>query len=309
MLYIICAIKKYICLIEGDAIVKMKRTLAFQASRLFLGLGFIGIIALAALFGTQRYSALAQSPPSYVRVIHASPFVGTADVFVDGTKLLSSFQFGAVTDYVAVPPGPHKVQIALVGKGIGASVISETLAVSPGVVYTVAATGATPSSLSLKVFIDSNLLTPGTAKLRVYQLSPDAGSVSMDTGGKTLLSGIGYQGASNYLSIPAGTYTLGVDSSTNNASLHVSATLKSNTVTSVFAVGLVHGSPNIQLVTSQVQGLPGVPNTGSDPNALSQEDNVQPLASWAWLVGCMSLLLIGSGIFIRRLLAKRQSGI
>lgn len=283
---------------------KMKRTLAFQASRLFLGLGFIGIIVLTALFGTQRYSALAQSPPSYVRVIHASPFVGTADVFVDGTKLLSSFQFGAVTDYVAVPPGPHKVQIALVGKGIGASVISETLAVSPGVVYTVAATGATPSSLSLHVFVDSNLLTPGTAQLRVYQLSPDAGSVSVDTGGKSLVSGIGYLSASNYLAIPAGSYNIGMDSP-NNASLHVSATLKANTVTSVFAVGLFHGSPNVQLVTTQVQGLPGVPNTGSDPNALSQEDNVQPLASWAWLVGCMSLLLIGSGIFIRRLLAKQ----
>ena len=284
---------------------KMQRSSAYQASRLFLGLGFIGIIAFAAFFGIQRRTASAVSP-SYVRIIHASPFVGTADVFVDGAKLLSSFQFGAVTAYVAVPAGPHKVQIALVGKGIGASVISETLAVSPGVAYTVAATGADPSSLSLQVFIDNNLLSPGTAKLRVYQLSPDAGSVSMDTGGNTLLSGIGYQGASNYLAIAAGTYTLGVDSSTNSASLHVSATLKANTVTSVFSVGLVHGSPNIQLVTAQVQGLPGVPNTGSDPHALSQEDNVQPLAVWTWLVGFMSLVLIGSGIFMRRLLAKQQ---
>ncbi len=240
---------------------KMKRTLASLVRRLFLALGIIGIITIAALFGIQRQNVSAASP-SYVRVIHASPFVGTADVFVDGTKLLSSFQFGAVTDYVAVPAGPHKVQIALVGKGIGASVISETLAVSPGVAYTVAATGATPSSLALQVFIDNNLLSPGTAKLRVYQLSPDAGSVSMDTGGNSLLSGIGYQSASNYLAISAGSYTLGVDSS-SNASLHVSATLKANTVTSIFAVGLVNGTPNIQLVTSQVQGLPGVPNCRS----------------------------------------------
>ncbi len=283
---------------------KMKRTLAFQASRLFLGFGFVGIIAFAALFGIQSHSTSAASP-SYVRVIHASPFVGTADVFVDGTKLLSSFQFGAVTDYVAIPAGPHKVQIALVGKGIGASVISETLAVSPGVAYTVAATGADPSSLSLQVFIDNNLLSPGTAKLRVYQLSPDAGTVSVDTGGNTLLSGIGYQSASNYLTIAAGTYTIGVDSSTNNTSLHVSATLKANTVTSVFVVGLFHGSPNIQLVTAQVQGLPGMPNTGSDPNALPQDDNVQPLSLWGWIGGLMSLLLIGSGIFIRRLVVKQ----
>ena len=281
----------------------MKRIVAFQLSLLLLGLGFIGIIAFAALFGIQRQNVSAQSP-SYVRVIHASPFVGTADVFVDGTKLLSSFQFGAVTDYVAVPAGPHKVQIALVGKGIGASVISETLAVSPGVAYTVAAIGATPSSLALQVFIDNDLLSPGTAKLRVYQLSPDAGSVSMDTGGNSLLSGIGYQSASNYLAISAGSYTIGVDSS-SNTSLHISATLKANTVTSVFTVGLVHGTPNIQLVTAQVQGLPGVPNTGSDPNAFTQENTVQPLAAWTWLVGCLSLFLIGSSIFVRRLVAKR----
>jgi hypothetical protein len=93
-----------------------------------------------------------------VRAIHASPDVGTADVFVDGAKLLSSFQFGAVTSYVAVPAGPHKVQIALVGKGINAAVISETLAVSPGVAYTVAAVGTQATGLSLEVFVDNNLL-------------------------------------------------------------------------------------------------------------------------------------------------------
>jgi hypothetical protein len=288
---------------EGDATMKLKRTLASLVGRLFLTLGIMSIIALAALFGIQRHAASAASP-SYVRVIHASPFVGTADVFVDGVKLLSSFQFGAVTNYVAVPAGPHKVQIALVGKGIGASIISETLAVNPGVAYTVAATGASPSSLGLEVFIDNNLLSPGTAKLRLYQLSPDAGSVSMDTGGNALVNGVNYPSASDYVAISAGSYTLGVDSS-SNTSLHVSATLKANTVTSVFTVGLVHGTPNIQLVTSQTQGLPGVPNTGSDPNAFAQEDNAQPLAPWTWLIGCLSLLLIGSGMFVRRLVAKR----
>lgn len=288
---------------KGDATVKMKRISSFWILRVFLMPGIIGVIAFAALFGLQRHSASAASP-SYVRVIHASPFVGTADVFVDGAKLLSSFQFGAVTNYVTIPAGPHKVQIALVGKGIGASVISQTLAVSPGVAYTVAATGATPSSLALQVFIDNNQLSPGTAKLRLYQLSPDAGSVSMDTGGDSLLSGVDYQSASNYLAVSAGSYTVGVDAS-SNTSLHVSTTLKVNTVTSVFAVGLVHGTPTIQLVTAQVQGLPGVPNTGSDPNALTQTNNEQLPSTWMWLVGSLLLLLIGSALFVRRLVARQ----
>src|SRR5712691_11466128 len=253
---------------EGDAIVKMKRTLAFQASRLFLGLGFIGIIALAVLFGSQRYSASAQSP-SYVRVIHASPFVGTADVFVDGAKLLSSFAFGTVTDYVAVPPGPHKVQIALVGKGIGAAALTQTLAVSPGVAYTVAATGATLSTLRLQVFIDDNLVTSGAAKVRLYQLSPNLGSVNLTAGGNTLIQGVAYQQASQYHVVTAGSYTFNVNANATNTSLPLSATLKANTVTSIFAVGMVNGSPSIELVPAQASGLPGLPGTGSDPNAPS----------------------------------------
>src|SRR6266705_3598886 len=114
----------------------------------------ISILALLVCFGTQVLPASAQSP-AFVRVIHASPDVGTADVFVDGAKLLSSFQFGSVTGYAAVPAGPHKVQIALVGKGTGGAVITETLAVSPGTAYTVAAVGTKATGLSLKVFIDN----------------------------------------------------------------------------------------------------------------------------------------------------------
>ena len=287
-------------LVEGDATVRMKRTLASFVSYLFLGLGIIGIVAFAGLFSAQSHAASAASP-SFVRVIHASPDVGTADVFVDGAKLLSSFQFGAVTHYATVPAGPHKVQIALVGKGINAAVISETLSVSPGVAYTVAAVGTQATGLSLEVFVDNNLLSPGTAKLRVYQLSPDGGSIDVSSQGQTILSGISYQAASNYLALPVGAYTFNVGSSTNSTTLPVSATLSTNTVTSIFAVGLYNGNPQIQLVSSQEQGLPGVPYTGSDPNASPRPGNVQPFAPWAWPLAGAALLLLGSGVFIRRL--------
>ncbi len=265
---------------------KLKHTLALLVSHVLLGLGLFGLCGLAALFGTQGLPASAQSP-SFVRVIHASPEIGTADVFVDGAKLLSSFQFGAVTGYVAVPAGPHKVQIALVGKGIGGSVITETLAVTPGVAY------------------DNNLLAPGTAKFRTYQLSPDGGSVTIATGGKTVLSGLGYQGASNYLAIAKGGYTFDVTSPSNNMTLPLTATLSANSVTSVFVVGLYNGIPKAQLVSAQVTGLPGVPNTGSDPNAPAQPDHALPLTPWAWYVVALSLLLIGGGVSIRRLVGKQ----
>src|SRR5260370_35563800 len=94
-------------LVEGDATVRMKRTLASFVSYLFLGLGIIGVVAFAGLFSAQSHSASAASPP-FVRVIHASPDVGTADVFVDGAKWLSSSRFGTGTSYVAAQAGPHE---------------------------------------------------------------------------------------------------------------------------------------------------------------------------------------------------------
>src|SRR5260370_191362 len=97
---------------------------------------------------------------------------------------------------------------------------------------------------------DTNFLSRGTAKLRAYELSPDAGLVTVAAAGKTLLSGISYQDASNYLVIPAGGYAFDVSSPTNNATLSTSATLNANMVASLFVVGMFNGSPKSELVTS-----------------------------------------------------------
>ncbi len=242
-------------------------------------------------------SALADSP-AFVRVIHASPFVGTADVFLDGAKLLSSFAFGAVTDYAPIPPGPHKVQIALVGKGSGAAVITQTLAVTPGLAYTVAAIGATPTSLALQVFIDDNSLNPGTAKLRVYHLSPNLGPLNVVSNGNTLLQNISYQQASNYLPLSAGSYMLDVNSSQANTSLPLTTTLQANKVTSIFAIGMLSGTPKLELVTAQVAGLPSLPGTGSDPNALPTTSTPSPAP---WLFAALALLMLITGLMLRRL--------
>lgn len=271
---------------------KFRRLLTHVAHRLSLSL-MLGLLTLLALASTQPLAASAQSP-SFVRVIHASPYVGTADVFLDGAKLLSSFAFGSVTDYAPIPAGPHKVQIALVGKGLGASALTETLAVTPGVAYTVAAIGATATSLSLEVFTDNNQLTPGSAKVRAYHLSPDVGPISFMTGSQTIFSTISYQQASEYKSIAAGAYTFDMQATTVNTTQPISATLKANMVTSIFTVGMYAGNPKLELVSAQVSGLPGVPGTGSDPSVVVAK--VLSVAPWLpWLLGAMALVIACGG--------------
>ncbi|MFL5588180.1 MAG: DUF4397 domain-containing protein [Ktedonobacteraceae bacterium] len=258
----------------------------------------LGILALLGCFGIWALPASAQTQsPSFVRIIHASPDVGTADVFLDGSKLLSSFQFGAITDYASIPAGPHKVQIALVGKGINAAAITETLTVSPGTAYTVAAIGTNATGLSLKVFVDDNIIASGKTKVRVYQLSPTIGSIDVTAQGSTIASGVAYQQASPYVTLPEGSVTFDVNAPQANMTLSIAQKLKANTVTSILVVGTSTGSPKLELVPAQANGLPGLPGTGSDPRPLSTSS--QPLTPW--LLAALALLMIGTAVFARRL--------
>jgi Domain of unknown function (DUF4397) len=265
---------------------KIKYTMQLLVYRVPL---VLGILALLLSFAGGKVAA---ASPAFIRVIHASPDVGTADVFVDGKVFLSSFQFGAVTDYAPVPPGPHKVQIALVGKGIGASVITETLAVTPGLAYTVAAVGTKTAGLSLEAFIDNNVVSGNAAKVRVYQLSPDAGSISVSKGSAMLLNNLPYKQASSYLTVPAASTALSFSGGSLSSPLPWSESLKANTVTSIFSVGLVKGTPAIQIVSTSASGTPSMPGTGSDPNA-TQSQGSQGVSPWVW--GMLIIVMVGLG--------------
>ncbi len=224
---------------------------------LLVNLGFVGVQAAQA--------AASDDNASYVRVIHASPYVGTADVFVDGQMFLSSFQFATVTDYAKLPAGPHKVQIALVGKGLAAAALTKDLQVSPGYTYTVAAVGATPSTLDLQVFIDNNQVVANHAKVRVYHLVPNGGAANAVLDADTTINGVGYEKASDYVTMDTGPYNIKVTVPQQNWDDSLSTTLNSNKVLSIFAVGMFNGSPQVQLVSKDTQGIPGLPQTGSNP--------------------------------------------
>src|SRR5207237_426196 len=174
-------------------------------------------------------------------------------VFVDGKKLLSTFTFAVVTDYATIPAGPHKIQVATIGRGASAPVISQTLSVNPGLAYTVAAVGTKSTGLSLEVFTDDNQLSTAMAKVRIYHLSSGTGAVSVSTDTKVLISDLSSQQASNYLTLPAGSYTFNLKLTKPNTRITASATLQADTVTSIFVVGdLFKGTTRLQLATKQV---------------------------------------------------------
>jgi hypothetical protein len=255
---------------------------------LFLSLAVLSLCTSATL----QSRPVSAASPAFIRVLHASPGIATADVFLDGTKLLSNFAFGTVTNYAAVPPGPHKVQVALIGRGIGAATITQTLNVSPGVAYTVAAIGTQATGFSLQTFIDNNQLTPGSSKLRFYHLSPGTGTVTVSNGSSTLIQGLAYRQASSYVDLQPNAYTFQANVTRPSSSMSIPLTLKANMVTSVFAVGILNGSPRIQFVSAQVAGIPGMPQTGSDPHAVIAPAHANMPPSPLPLLGALALFLL-----------------
>lgn len=263
------------------------------------------LLSLVGLFVplTRQASALGMS---YVRIVHASPDIGTADVFVEGTTLLTNFEFATATGYVQVPPGTHKVQVALIGRGANASIITQDLTVQPGIAYTVAAVGTNATGFSLLAFIDDNTIATGMSKVRVYQLSPGVGATTVTAGSNTIASNLAYKQASEYQNIPTGAYTFNASIAQTSTTLSVSAKLPANTVTSIFALGLLNGTPKIRLIASQAQGVPGLPGTGSDPNAPAS--TTAPTFSWSLAIALLLCSLVGMGLvaFQRRRSISRK---
>jgi hypothetical protein len=248
-----------------------------------------GMILAFALIGVESAPAHADST-AFIRIVHASPDAGTVDVFVDGKKTLSDFQFGTVTPYTPIPAGNHNIQIALIGQGPNAAILTQTISVSAGVPYTVAALGMKSTGYSLQVFTDNDQVPWNQARLRVYHLSPGMSSANVTSKGNTLISGLSYKQASSYLTEPGGSYTFNISTSQTNGGEAVSTTLKSGMVTSIFAIGMVNSNPSLKFVVAQVAGVPGMPQTGSDPYA--QPVSSLPFNPYPWLLGSLALIAL-----------------
>lgn len=264
----------------------------------------LGIFVLVGLFSVEARPAHANTNTNamaYWRLVHASPDISSADVYVDGVKLASNFDFGTVTNYIPTPSGTHKIQVAIVGQSIGAAVMTQMVTVDPNVPYTLAILGSKPSDFALSIFQDNNTAPTNGAKIRAYALSPDAGPINVAVGNNTLVSNLPYAHASDYVNIQAGAYTFNVTTTQNMTTLPDSATLNDGSLTSVFALGMLSGNPKIRVVSSKTAIMPGMPQTGSDPYAQAQVQSApvhsQPMMPW--LLGILALVGIGGSVLLR----------
>ncbi|HEY8319526.1 MAG TPA: DUF4397 domain-containing protein [Amnibacterium sp.] len=175
-------------------------------------------------------AAAASGDTGWVRVAHLSPDTKQVDVTLSslsgGTTLykLSSVGYGAVSQYIKLPPGTYAIAMVPAGAPAGSTpVVKASVTVDAGKASTVAALGLN-KDLQTHVYAD-DLTAPasGKSRVRVLQASTKHDTVTVKVGSQAVASDLSFAAASPYTDVSAGsqpvTLTGGGASKTSTVSL------------------------------------------------------------------------------------------
>jgi uncharacterized surface protein with fasciclin (FAS1) repeats len=164
---------------------------------------------------------------SFIRIAHLAGDVNGADIYIDGVlrRALTDYAYGSVTGYLAVPNGPHTIQVVPHGRTVARAVVDAEIMLEDGAYYTVVAYGnAFSSGVEGAVLTDDRdpAVTEGAARVTVFHGIADAPAVDVVLGDGTLVAGrIAYPGTLTLLNggtndgeftfdVAPGTYDLAV---------------------------------------------------------------------------------------------------
>lgn len=189
-----------------------------------------------------------------VRVLHASPDTPNVDVYVNAAPgsaapNIPNLAFRSITPYIPLPTDNYRFRVTPAGASSPVPIDVQNFPINASTDYTIAAIGllspgAGQPALQALPLVDDNTLNPSAARIRFVHASPDAPAVTVFAVGvaQPLFSNISFGNSGGYFTLPGGgTVTLEVRLASNNAlALTVpNITFAANTVSSVFAVGLV----------------------------------------------------------------------
>ena len=215
-----------------------------------IGVGMLAVMLALTLLPVGNLASAAetaQSRPTRVRVVHAIPDAPAVDVYVNGNKTVENLAFFTVTDYLTVAPGTFLIQVVPAGAALGTDTIvfQRNVKLKTGD-YSIIARGTLSRADSVGVgatqAYDRNTPAEGQARVRVAHFAPDAPAVDIYVNGARVIEGITFYELSDYLTVPAGSYTVGVAPAGGDVIYTTSVTLAAGQVATAWANGLLGGS-------------------------------------------------------------------
>ncbi|QQR90774.1 MAG: DUF4397 domain-containing protein [Myxococcales bacterium] len=154
-----------------------------------------------------------------LRVIHLSADAPAVDVFVDmdATPVVSNLAFGSGTEYLSLNAGSYDIDVSAAGSTAADSVLAvDGLTLMAGSAYTAVAFNELASLQALALKDDIATSSAGNISVRAIHTAVGVGEVDIwnipDTGDpEPLYENVGFGIAGDYLDLPAGAYTLGID--------------------------------------------------------------------------------------------------
>jgi hypothetical protein len=187
---------------------------------------------------------------SQIRVFHASPNAPAVDVYANGNMIVKNLSYKEVSQYLPIPAGNYNIRVYPSGQ-MKNPVINTNVSIPENSVFNVAAIGMLPQ-ISLYPISEPLMGEKcGRPCVRFVHLSPNAPAVDIRLAdGTKVFNNVSYKGITDYVCVPAGTYTFKVNvAGTENTALTVpSVKLDNNTYYSIYAVGLVDKSPALDAV-------------------------------------------------------------
>lgn len=187
---------------------------------------------------------------SYIRVFHASPGAPAVDVYANDSIIVSELAYKELSPYLPVPPGNYNIKVYPSGQTTD-PVIDTDVYITENTAFNVAAIGTLPDISLYPIPEPISGQNSGRPCVRFVHLSPNAPPVDIKVAnGGTVFSNITYKGITNYVCVPAQTYTFDVTpTGTNDVVLTVpDVTLAPDTYYTIYAVGLVGDSPALKAI-------------------------------------------------------------
>lgn len=218
----------------------------------------VAVLLAGLVFASWAGLSTAQEGDTRARVVHAALGLGPVDVYVDGDLAIEALDYGAATEYLALPAGEYDVQITEAGAEAADAIIDAVLVLEGGTPHTVVAIGPADRA-DVAVIIDDH--TPPSdemAKLSLVNVTSDSIAVGLALqDGTALIEDVPFADASEYLELEVGVHDfviVEVDSGDEVASIP-GFSVEPGTVYSIFALG----------AEGEYQGVVFVDDVGSDP--------------------------------------------
>ncbi|MBW3633026.1 MAG: DUF4397 domain-containing protein, partial [Chloroflexi bacterium] len=199
----------------------LSRLLRASRAVLLLVLAVIAAMAISTLgtLARQETPAVTGVPDPTIRVVHASPDAPAIDILVDGQPIALGLAFGEASEYAALSPGDHQLQV--VPTNGGAPIIEQTITVVGWGAYILAAIGPLADRQLQFNEVDVTQTNAGQARVRLLNAVPDAREIGIGGAGsdELMADGVAFRTVSGYQNVTPGTYDLEVRASDTGETL------------------------------------------------------------------------------------------